>query len=147
MNSVHDVDVFKKYLVIPSIMLIMCGQVNRLFTWLSSIYRLSSCWYVLHHGSSKTPACTPGGPYKVLPNLILVRTSLMSDGMAFTSRLVFIRLTSAGVMESLFSFFPHDVGLFISACLSPLLKILLYIPDPDLFLVMKILMVGSVPFL
>ena len=71
----------------------------------------------------------------------------MSDGMAFTSRLVFIHLTSAGVMESSFSFFPHDVGLFISTCLSPLLKILLYIPDPDLFLVIRLFMVGCVPFL
>ena len=97
-NAVHVGVVFKKYLVIPSIMLSMWGQLNKLCTRLSSSSRLSSCRHVLHHGSSKTPACTPARPYKVLPNLILVRTSLMSDGMAFTSRLVFIHLTSAGVI-------------------------------------------------
>ena len=45
------------------------------------------------------------GPYNVLPSFILVRTSFMSDGNGFTSRLVFILLTRAGVIESSFSSF------------------------------------------
>ena len=58
-NSVHVGAVFKKYLVIPSIMLSMWGQLNKLCTRLSYISRLSSCKHVLHHWSSNTPACTP----------------------------------------------------------------------------------------
>ena len=108
------------------------------------MYMLSSFRQVGHHGSSRTPAWTPALPYKVLSSLTRVSQLFISEGSDFESRLSFILFSCLDVFVSppiIFS--SQEEGLLISDFVSPLLGILLYAPDPDLFLVIWLLRVES----